>query len=279
MTIEVAATDIDLTWGQYQPGNSSSPNSGNSATTTAMPQPEYTPASDTLANTPAEETATNTGTVAEETSANFLAGQAPSTTSFVGCATPPAATISGLPAVACGQDFDAALDRLLGFVSFSESNLIQDIAPGLPDTNVSDYDDLNLTDAGVIARSAHEKRFISVRNIAKSVANVAKKGVQAASQTIKSAAGAVVNAGKEIGKAVLDTVSSLLSPSIDKTFSINLGPKSLVQSPWGAAYQLFRKDKENNAGTTSGSITLYCVDCGVTGTVHVGGQVAFSIGK
>ena len=58
---------------------------------------------------------------------------------------------------------------------------------------------------------------------------------------------------------------------------INVGPKKLVDSPFGPALQLYRKEKDSKKGAATGDIALYCVDCGVHGSVHLKGQARWTI--
>lgn len=74
---------------------------------------------------------------------------------------------------------------------------------------------------------------------------------------------------------------------IDKgdTIPINLvSQKDVEQTPWGRGNKLFEKkiskSKEGSAGSVSanGTMTLYCVDCGVTGSITYSSHFRWNIG-
>ncbi|GAB7351215.1 hypothetical protein MBLNU459_g1652t1 [Dothideomycetes sp. NU459] len=76
-------------------------------------------------------------------------------------------------------------------------------------------------------------------------------------------------------------------PSIpDGKFTIDMAPSPVVESSWGDAYQIYKypsKSSEKRTtgstskGSTEGSITVYCVECGVKGEIQVSGTASFSI--
>ena len=78
-----------------------------------------------------------------------------------------------------------------------------------------------------------------------------------------------------IGNAISTALAITKQASAD--IPINVGPSKLVDSPWGRALQMYNKQKESKSGTAQGSITLYCVDCGVHGTVQLNGQARWTI--
>lgn len=72
-------------------------------------------------------------------------------------------------------------------------------------------------------------------------------------------------------------VKTPISATISKTFGINVGPSNLISSPWGSAYQLYHKAGASNSGAASGDVTIYCVNCGVSGSVSIGGSASLNI--
>lgn len=72
-------------------------------------------------------------------------------------------------------------------------------------------------------------------------------------------------------------VETPISAAISKTFGIKIGPSNLVSSPWGSAYQLYHKAGASNSGAASGDVTIYCVNCGVSGSVSIGGSASLNI--
>ena len=81
-----------------------------------------------------------------------------------------------------------------------------------------------------------------------------------------------MKAGQDLvqtGKMVANAISTALeiTKQASANIPLNVGPSKLVESPFGKALQMYNKDKESKNGKKTGSITLYCVDCGVKGTV------------
>ena len=259
VTLQEAVTDIDLSWGQYQPRGKNESSSGAGAGSGFGSGSSGEPPGGPTAKPDAGD----------------------STHSDGGCGAPPAPTLSGLPAAACGPVFDDALDKMLGFVPFTKEDFpssIKDIAPKIADVNAEDYDEINVADTSrEIKRRVLHKRFNPFNKIARTVAKSAKGVVKTATKAVKQTAAAVVEGAKKVAHVVVDAVSSLANPKVDKTFPVDLGPKKLVDSPFGPAFQLYKKEKENKAGAASGAIGLYCVDCKVKGKIHVGGQLSFSL--
>ncbi|KAI9760678.1 MAG: hypothetical protein M4579_001542 [Chaenotheca gracillima] len=189
------------------------------------------------------------------------------------------------------MDFDDA--------EFSAS--LEDFAPGLGDYSEDDYQDNdiagdNATDTAsedykrhrrlrrrVVWGSVESKRSLEKRGfkpvaflqkVATKAVAVVKKG-----QQVVAAVNTVVEKASKTVKVVAGAIKALTNPSIDTELNVNVGPKNLVDSPFGQAYSLFHKEKSSKGGTTSGSVDLYCVNCGVTGKTHVSGRLAFSLTK
>ncbi|RDW56394.1 hypothetical protein BP5796_13216 [Coleophoma crateriformis] len=243
---EEAINEVEMSWGTYNPN----PDNALPTLTDSFGQPLATPL------------------------ATALASPVPSL--VPACGAPPAPTISGFPAAACGDDFDYTLDSLLGFVSFGDSTFsatLQSVAPGLDDYQLKDYQNTSLAIRGPVI----EKRFFGffkfLKKIAKAAVNLVKS-IPAVIKTVVKTAVAVVKVGIAIVTAV---ATGVVNPSVDETFNINLGPKNLVKSPFGDAYQLFQKTGTSKGGAATGSVAGYCVGCGVTGMARVQGKMSFSI--
>ncbi|KAK7993714.1 hypothetical protein PG989_007095 [Apiospora arundinis] len=253
VTIQQAVTDIDLSWGRYKPDGSNSTSGAGSGS----------------------------GPGSGSGSGSGSGGPGNSTQTDIGCGAPPAPTISGLPAAACGRGFDDSLDKLLGFVPFTQedfANSIKDVAPGIDDTNSDNYYELDTADTnGGINKRGLRKRWNPFKKIAQIVSKGVQSVVSSAAKVVKEAVNTVVDGAKKVVNVIGDAVSSLSNPKLDKTFPVDLGPKKLVDSPFGPAFQIFKKEKENKAGTASGAIGFYCVDCKVKGKIHVGGELSFSL--
>lgn len=273
IALENAMNEVDLVWGHYNAGNSSTGNGLGSSGTLTSPSGNGTSPSGN---------ATSPGSTG-------AAGNSENNTAAT-CGQPPASTIDGFPAAPCGEGFDAALDAAIGYVSFDDqsfSSTLANVAPGITDDNVNSYEDDDIADTAENApmtqrrrsmRLPNKKRWgFSIRSFFQKASNAIVSGVQQATAAVKQTVTAAVDTVKAGVTAVVDAASKLFDPSLDKTFNLNLAPSKLVDSPWGQAFQLFKKEKSNDAGTASGSIALYCVECGVAGKVHVGGQLSFSI--
>lgn len=86
-----------------------------------------------------------------------------------------------------------------------------------------------------------------------------------------------VNGLKSVGNAVLDATT--ISPEIATDIPIDVKPPSLVDSPWGPALQIFKKENSTKNGLVTGEVAVYCVGCGVNGKVHIAGQARWNIVK
>ncbi|KAK6836468.1 hypothetical protein PG987_006963 [Apiospora arundinis] len=168
-----------------------------------------------------------------------------------------------------------------GFVPFTQedfANSIKDVAPGIDDTNSDNYYELDTADTnGGLNKRVLRKRWNPFKKIAQIVSKGVQSVVSSAAKVVKEAVNTVVDGAKKVVNVIGDAVSSLANPKLDKTFPVDSGPKKLVDSPFGPAFQIFKKEKENKAGTASGAIGLYCVDCKVKGKIHVGGELSFSL--
>ena len=254
LAIEDAVGGIDMVWGTYTPANGTSSgadSSGGSGTTASG----Y--GSSSSGNGTSSGNRTTTGTDGT-------------------CGAPPSATIDGFPAAACGAaNFDELLDNAIGYLDFSSADLsatLQNFAPGLTDDDPSDYEDEPSSKIRrrmlVQNHRLHRRGWFS--SIIKKVANTVTSAAQNIAHT-------VVQVATTVAKVVVDVVKTPFTPSVSTDLAINLTPKNLVPSPWGDAYQLFHKAGASSSGAASGDVTLYCVNCGVTGTVHLGGSASLNI--
>jgi hypothetical protein len=73
------------------------------------------------------------------------------------------------------------------------------------------------------------------------------------------------------------SVDHPFNPSVEKVIEVDIGPKDLVPSPFGQAAQLYQMTKESASGTASGSLTVYCVDCGFKSKIDITGRVTVSL--
>ena len=66
-------------------------------------------------------------------------------------------------------------------------------------------------------------------------------------------------------------------PNACADIPINVVPSGLVDFSFGQAKQIYSKQKASANGVASGTFTVYCVECGVQGIVHLHGQARFTI--
>ncbi|KAH7052402.1 hypothetical protein B0J12DRAFT_785256 [Macrophomina phaseolina] len=253
IAVENALNDVNLIWGTQDP-------------TTTTSYPAATSGTPTM----------NGGSTSTT--------QTPSGSS---CGEPPAQFIRGFAAAPCGSNFDKVLDDKLGYYSLNDrdfSTSLKEFAPGLKNTSLQEFqpdDAVYMNATAQQRRDLHrfQRRWSFTAFIQKAVSTVTSV-VSTATNVVKQAATAVVSAAKTAGQFINDQIDKLTSGSIDTRININIGPKNLVDSKyWGPAFQIFHKEKENKAGTVSGSVDLYCVKCGITGDARVSGEIGFSIGS
>lgn len=212
----------------------------------------------------------------------------------------PSPTISGFPAEGCSDNFDLALDNDIGYIDFTSGDdaaAFNEFAPGL-DIPVADFDNYgdiegenyttetttkrDLNRVGHYSSSRVQKRwwfFNKIVAVFQKAAEVVVSVVKTTVTAVASAVTTVAAAAKGAVDFVVDTVKNGFHPTIDTTIPIYIGPTPLVDSPFGPAYTLFAGEKSSKKNTTTAAIALYCVDCGITGKIHVAGGVRFSIRK
>ena len=84
-----------------------------------------------------------------------------------------------------------------------------------------------------------------------------------------------VNVVKKVGQIASNLAA--VSPSLNTNLRIALTLANITASPWGQALQLYRKEKSSESGTLGGEITVYCVQCGVTGKIHLSGEASWTL--
>ena len=298
IALEAAMTDLDLLWGKFQP--SSSPSGGGSGPSSATPPsssgtggpgPNGGPGSfgsgggssgspgPSSSGGPFGSGDGSSGSPGPSSSGG--PGQSsPSAPGNSATPTPSNSPAGAFPTAPLGPNFDATLDGLLGNLNSSDLNsFLSAAAPGIGAINARSNDNMDLGEnPSIVIRRRLQKRW-SFKSLIQQVSSKIQTVVQQTVSIAKSAVSTAVNTVKQGVGAVVAAVSSLFNPSLDQTFNLNLAPSSLVDSPFGQAFQIFKKDKTNAADTVSGSIALYCVGCGVSGKAHISGQLSFSISK
>ncbi|KAJ9123890.1 hypothetical protein QFC22_000678 [Naganishia vaughanmartiniae] len=280
LAVADALDNVSLVWGSWTPAGSTP------STPISLP-------GTVTANTPGTtgNSSSTPGTTSGSSSANSTT---PSAESFANltCANPPASYM-GLPTAPCGPDFDAVLDAKIGFLDFTVD----------PDTDVAaanaawgdfgggdEETDLSSSNA---TRRALQRRVLSAglvrraedcswydvpchaRNLANAIVQAPAKIVEAA----KDLGTTLVNTAVDVGTGIYDGLKSaanaLSAPSFDTTVPINLGPTN-GDSPFGPAYLLYHGELKKKNGA-EGSLDLYCVQCGITGSAAIHGALDYSI--
>jgi hypothetical protein len=196
------------------------------------------------------------------------------------------------PSNSTAVDFDVALDQAIGFLSVDDPTYWTQLYPGVIGEDISDFAGEN---SGQALAAAPEKRrrelarsnfkhslgkrgwFSSVTKIVKSAGSVIAKAATSVASTVKAvatdAATKVVQAATEAFDAVNPYTPHTYTP-LNQDINIAT-PVGSASTPWGPGTELF--SATSKAGT--GAINIYCVGCGVTGTIHVKGTVTFAIAK
>ncbi|KAL9107492.1 MAG: hypothetical protein Q9227_007594 [Pyrenula ochraceoflavens] len=284
VALEAAMTDLDLAWGQFKTLESSSTGGSGSTGTGSLsasgnggPGPNGGPGSSATSAPSASGSAANGGS--ESLGPSSSGGLGASDTSAPGSSStsppgslgssspssnltpmPPSSADSGFPTAPLGDAFDETLDSSIGYLNSSDfSSFLSQIAPGITDTNVNDYRNDDTADSAEDPTTASKKRIRkrwSFKSLVQKVSSKIVSVVQQTASVVKSGLSVAVSTVKRDLGPVLAAIASFFNPSLDETFNLNLAPSKLVDSPFGQAYQIFRKDGINNAQIASGSVAL-----------------------
>ncbi|KKK16874.1 hypothetical protein AOCH_005736, partial [Aspergillus ochraceoroseus] len=233
-----------------------------------------------------------------------------------GCTSPSSSTVNGLPAVACGPDFDEALDNVLGYYSGADADTDSTLAALAPGAASSSQ----LTRRSWWSRFKHAIKSVAsavvhaVKTVAAAVVTVVKTVVKEAVAVVETVAKYAITVAETEIKLVTFLVTGQYHQSFN--FPLNIGPPSALvsDSPWGdqgikfwsfklddgdddddgendeekekkkekfnAADQALDDIKDEIVGDFADpepGIDLWCVNCGVTGDFKVTGTFAASI--
>lgn len=89
-------------------------------------------------------------------------------------------------------------------------------------------------------------------------------------------------------QGIADYIDSWIPRIPDGTLGLSMQPQPVVESPWGDAFQIYQyksggdegganEKRETTKAGNEGSVTVYCVDCGVKSTVEFTGSASFSL--
>ncbi|KAL9595333.1 MAG: hypothetical protein Q9219_006510 [cf. Caloplaca sp. 3 TL-2023] len=179
------------------------------------------------------------------------------------CGHPPSAEIDGFPTATCNSTtFDEDLDDAIGYLPFDEAEYSQNLksfAPGLGDFTPGSNQGFGpiLQDGTRLTRRQNGGWFGDL--VAKSLARTFDRAAEA----LRSLPAAVIKGAENVAKKVSDAL--VFSPDVRLKFGLGTGPPKLltVQSPFGEAFQLLQETRTSKGGSTTGQLTVYCVDCGV----------------
>lgn len=94
-----------------------------------------------------------------------------------------------------------------------------------------------------------------------------------------------------VGTKIIDFIESWIPTIQSGDITIDVSPEGVEEDTddWGPAIQMFKypsdddnkekreEGKDDGEGGLEGSITVYCVDCGIHGVIHLSGSCSFSI--
>ena len=154
---------------------------------------------------------------------------------------------------------------------------------GLPAVSCHDeHFDENL-DRATTQRSGQHSPSLHRRGLFSALAKIAHEVVQVVSDTSHKAVAAVGNfastAINDIKKAA-DIVS--FSPTAATDIPINVVPpadKTDPAAPWPSSVLLYNKTSTGSSGTSSVDLDVYCVNCHMTGSIHLAGAANFGLGS
>ncbi|KAI4850551.1 hypothetical protein E4T44_02677 [Aureobasidium sp. EXF-8845] len=285
------AYTVDLIWGTYTPGSNGSPAIGVSTSSAGGAKASSTYTSKSGASN------TLTGAVPTRTSTSSGNG----TLYGSSCGAAPSSVVDGLPAIDCGDaDFDSRLDDRIGYLDTTSGNYASSVSDFLPNVKLS-ADDLVDDDVNLARRdfARLQKRgfFGDLYDGVVSIGNtIVDKGKEVGTFIAKGAE-VVVDVGVGAGKLAIGAVRSVpilgtgldavaggalkdfsdFNPSISGSQSFNYGPPADDDSPWGKAASIYSKKKDFKDDKGGVEINLYCVDCGVKGSVSMAGQAKWNL--
>jgi hypothetical protein len=206
-------------------------------------------------------------------------------------------------AAPCGPNFDQSLDKEVGYYDFLGPGGTQALSYFAPGAGLVPSD---LTTTGNQKRDEHTlaKRGFFSKLVSKVVAVV-----KAVAAPIVKVAAAVVVAVVKPAVVAIATIAPVLNTPVSKSISfgmpVNVGPPNNDYSPWGKAYRIYSCTSPTCGGKPDDSkmlanvinkrvlrpvfnqygvqqqpatgVTVYCVGCGITGKVNVGGSLTFRL--
>lgn len=140
---EDAISGVDMTWGTYYPGNSTSSTSSGSGTGSSSS---------------GSGSASGTNGNGSTSSSSSSSSNSNSTINGSSCGSAPSSVIDGLPAIDCGDaTFDTDLDNLIGYLDFSSGDYSSSVEDFLPGVSL-DADDLQDDDPELSRRDAQLRK-------------------------------------------------------------------------------------------------------------------------
>ncbi|KAH6952505.1 hypothetical protein BKA56DRAFT_681969 [Ilyonectria sp. MPI-CAGE-AT-0026] len=179
------------------------------------------------------------------------------------------------------SDFDWYLDSKIGKIDAEALN-----NGTIAQFNITLEDFYGGSDLPDLAKENLTKRRIGdrIKKAVKKVATAVKTAVQKTGEALKKVGEVIVETAKKVGDALADftTIDRDLDRDIDFDTS-ELG--NIVRTPFSnrEGYKLFSADFEGQSlpGDTeaSGSLEVFCVECGVEGDFNIRGKVVFVLSR
>lgn len=224
------------------------------------------------------------------------------------CGSPSSSTLDDLPAVACGANFDKALDEALGYYSASRDGEQMVLAAAGVDTSESG----TVIERGLSTHVLHKRWSLwgAIKSVAKAVVKavvtvvkvvaavvvqVVQKAVEVVVTVVKAVVAVSIAVATQVAKLAVFIATGNYSNSL--TLPVNLGPPASVQqkSPWDSdGFKFYTYSPEEGGEKWKASktalekisdellgeadpepgIELWCVDCGVRGKVVATGSIS-----
>ncbi|KAJ9097591.1 hypothetical protein QFC21_004625 [Naganishia friedmannii] len=277
LAVADALDNVSLVWGSWTPAGST-------------PSTPINLPGNVTANTPGTSTNGNSsavpGTASGSTSANSTV---PSAASFahLTCANPPDSYM-GLPTAPCGPDFDAVLDAKIGFLDFTPDEdtttaqanaAFDDILGGSgPDATARRRAlSARFIHAGLVKREdcGYFDLICKARNAYHALIEAPAKIIEKTKEYGQQFVNTVVDVSTGFYNGAKAAVNILSNPTFDTTVPVAIGPTN-GDSPFGPAYLLYHTDVKKKNGA-KGTLDVYCVECGITGSADIHGALDYSI--
>lgn len=237
-------------------------------------------------------------------SITVTASNSSATSTDLGCGTPNATQINSLPAMACGADFDQALDDYLGYYPVDDADVASTelaLAPGISGQNFRRHFSFHSITSFI--SKAVKTVVNTVPKVVQKIEQISPPIISKAISTVASIASREINNVKNDIKTVEAIGVGIATGNFKETwnFPVNLAPPEvyLTESPWGDGFKFYtftaeggekfsleatiKDELKDSVKTIEGDdskepgVELWCVNCGVTGNFQLTGSFSASI--